>query len=62
MLTVAISQEPLDYDEHGHDGEYFVTVNCDGKRYKKYYTYLPEFEDVKSDFEIFKEDFELIEN
>lgn len=61
MLVIAISQEPLDYGEHGHEGEYYVTVKCDGKRYKKYYTYCPEYEDVKSDFEVFPYDFELIE-
>ena len=61
MLVVAIGQEPLDYDEHGHGGEYLVTLKYEGKRYKKYYTYCPEFEDVKTDFEAFPYDFEEIE-
>lgn len=61
MLVITISQEPMEYDANGeHEGEYYVTVKHDGKRYQKYYTYLPEYEDVKSDFEVFPYDFELI--
>ena len=62
MLVIAISQEPIEYDVNGeHEGEYYVTLKYNGKKYIKYYTYCPEFEDVKSDFEVFPYDFELIE-
>ena len=59
MLAIAICQEPEDYGEH--EGEYRVTVKDNTGRYEKYYTYIPESEEVKIDFENFGEEFILIE-
>lgn len=59
MLVIVISQEPEDYGEHY--GEYRVIVKDDTGRYKRYYTYIPDAEDVKSDIEIFGDEFILIE-
>ena len=60
MLAIAIYQEPEDYGEH--EGEYRVTVKDNTGRYEKYYTYIPESEEVKSDFDNFGEEFILIED
>ena len=59
MMAIAIYQEPEDYGEH--EGEYRVTIKDDTGRYEKYYTYIPESEEVRSDFENFGEEFILIE-
>jgi hypothetical protein len=60
MMAIAICQEPEDYGDHF--GEYRVTVNENGERYEKYYTYIPDYEEVRSDFEYFGEEFILIES
>ena len=59
MLVIVVYQEPEDYGEH--QGEYRVTVKDDTGRYERYYTYIPETEEVKTDFENFGEEFILIE-
>ena len=59
MLVIAITQEPEEYGEH--EGEYRVTVKDDTGRYERYYTYLPDAEEVKIDLENFGEEFLLIE-
>lgn len=60
MLVIVICQEPEDYGEH--EGEYRVTVKDDTGRYEKYYTYIPDAEEVKCDIENFGEEFILIED
>ena len=60
MLVIVITQEPEDYGEYF--GEYRVTVKDNTGRYEKYYTYIPDTEEVRSDFENFGEEFILIEN
>lgn len=60
MLAIAIYQEAEDYGEHC--GEYRVTVKDNTGRYEKYYTYIPNAEEVKIDFENFGEEFILIED
>ncbi len=60
MLVIVICQEPEDYGEHY--GEYRVTVKDDTGRYERYYTYIPDAEEVKSDIENFGEEFILIED
>lgn len=59
MLVIVITQEPEDYGEH--EGEYRVIVKDDTGRYERYYTYLPDAEEVKVDIENFGEEFILIE-
>lgn len=60
MLVIVITQEPEDYGEH--EGEYRVIVKDDIGRYERYYTYLPDAEEVKVDIEIFGDEFILIED
>lgn len=60
MLAIAIYQEAEDYGEH--EGEYRVTVKDNTGRYEKYYTYIPDSEEVKIDFEHFGEEFILIKD
>ena len=59
MLAISITQEVEEYGEH--QGEYRVTVKDNSGRYEKYYTYIPNFEEVKIDFNNFGEEFKLIE-
>jgi hypothetical protein len=59
MLVIVITQEPEEYGEH--QGEYRVIVKDDTGRYERYYTYIPEAEEVKIDIENFGEEFLLIE-
>lgn len=59
MLVIVITQEPEDYGEHY--GEYRVVVKDDTGRYERYYTYIPDAEEVKVDIENFGEEFILIE-
>lgn len=59
MLAIVIAQEQEEYGEHF--GEYRVTVKDDSGRYEKYYTHIPNFEEVKIDFENFRYEFKSIE-
>ena len=59
MMVISIYQEPEDYGEH--EGEYRVVVKDDTGRYERYYTYIPDAEEVKVDIKNFGEEFILIE-
>ena len=59
MLVIVIAQEPEEYGEH--QGEYRVVVKDNTGRYERYYTYIPDAEEVKIDIENFGEEFILIE-
>lgn len=60
MLVIVITQEPEEYGDH--QDEYRVIVKDDTGRYERYYTYIPEAEEVKIDIENFGEEFILIED